>query len=318
MAMNQPRTCGATFDPVESAGGPSALVWPLTITKPTGGTIVGPGDILCGTLGSTCSANVPDGERVSLRFDTTPGHMFLQFTGDCAANGDVTMTAARTCSATFTPTSAPQADSRPVAPDPQRPQKPSPPRGNPEPKPGPTGNTPQASPGATPGTSQAPTGPTGPTAPQTPPGTQGPPTGTAPEQIPTDPGGKPAPPPITPEAHAQKEIEQLVNQYCLELETLQPDRIRKIFPLADRTTLRNRFKEYKSLRCTVTPPKFDRLDASPAGGAQVKTEMKQVIEMKSGGAPTTQETVVTIVVSRMALRSPWLIDRVEHVAKPKP
>ena len=46
--------------------------------------------------------------------------------------------------------------------------------------------------------------------------------------------------------------------------------------------------------------------------------MKQVIQMKSNGAPQAVETIVTMVVSRTDLRSDWLIDRVQHEPKPKP
>ena len=130
---------------------------------------------------------------------------------------------------------------------------------------------------------------------------------------------KPAPPPITAEEHAKNEILQLVKNYCAEYETMKPDRIQKLFPLIDQKVLRDRFKEYKSLKCTITaPPEYDRLDARPAGGAQIKFGMKQVIQMKSGGAPQAVETIVTMVVSRTDLRSDWLIDRVQHEPKPKP
>ena len=58
--------------------------------------------------------------------------------------------------------------------------------------------------------------------------------------------------------------------------------------------------------------------ASPAGAAQIKFGMKHVIEMKTGGAPKTQDMIVTAVLSRIDLRSPWLIDRVVVEQKPKP
>jgi hypothetical protein len=45
--------------------------------------------------------------------------------------------------------------------------------------------------------------------------------------------------------------------------------------------------------------------------------MKQVVKMASGGAPTENETIVTMVVSRKNFQTPWLIDRVTHEAKPK-
>jgi len=81
---------------------------------------------------------------------------------------------------------------------------------------------------------------------------------------------------------------------------------------------RELFRQYKSLKCTLAgPPEYDRLDASPAGGAQIKVGMKQQIEMKSGGAPKVLETIATIIMSRMSNQSPWLIDRLQHVPKPK-
>jgi hypothetical protein len=98
---------------------------------------------------------------------------------------------------------------------------------------------------------------------------------------------------------------------------MQPGRIQKLFPQVNERVLRDQFRQYKSLKCTAAPAEFDRLDAGPAGGAQVKFGMKQVIQMKSGGAPDVQETIVTMVVSRPDFRSPWLIDRVRHEAKPK-
>jgi hypothetical protein len=136
--------------------------------------------------------------------------------------------------------------------------------------------------------------------------------------VPVDPSKPPAPP-ISAEDHAKIEIQQLVKDYCSEYETLQPARIQRLFPQVNQPLLKDRFREYKSLRCTVSAPaEFDRLDASPAGLAQVKFGMKQVIQMKSGGAPETVETIVTMLVSRMDLRSPWLIDRLKHEPKPKP
>jgi len=40
-------------------------------------------------------------------------------------------------------------------------------------------------------------------------------------------------------------------------------------------------------------------------------------EMKSGGAPKALETIATFIVSRMNNSSPWYIDRLQVVAKPK-
>ena len=66
---------------------------------------------------------------------------------------------------------------------------------------------------------------------------------------------------------------------------------RRLWPLAPTATLRDQFRQYKTLRCTITePPKFERLDASTAGGAQVKFGMKQEIQMRSGGAPIRSDS----------------------------
>jgi len=78
------------------------------------------------------------------------------------------------------------------------------------------------------------------------------------------------------------------------------------------------FDNYKSLRCTLTAPiTYDRLDASPAGGAQLKFGMKQEVRARSGGAPEVLDLIVTMVVSRKDFQSKWLIDRVQVDHKPK-
>jgi hypothetical protein len=292
LVMAQARTCGASFDKVAEAD--SAVTWPLTITKPTGGTIVAAGGILCGSLGTQCSATLPDGVPVTLHVEPDANYTFLNFTDDCAAKGDTTMTAARTCGATFAPSAARVRVDPPAGGDQPRNQKKpvvvveaEPPAQAVPPVPAPAGQNP---------TSGSP----------------------PPPIVPADKVERP----ITAEEHAQAEIEQLLKNYCGEYETLKPDRIQKLFHLEQRS-LRDQFKEYKSLRCTITTdkPKFPVLSISPNGGAgsaQVLFDMKQVIEMKSGGAPKTIETNVTMYLSRAAQRDDWLIDRVLHVPKPKP
>ena len=82
---------------------------------------------------------------------------------------------------------------------------------------------------------------------------------------------KPPPPPETEEDHAKKEIAQLVKNYCAELETMDPARVQKIFPLADVRTLREQSRQYKSLQCTLTGrPEYQTFDVKGAGGAQLK------------------------------------------------
>ena len=123
---------------------------------------------------------------------------------------------------------------------------------------------------------------------------------------------------ITSEEHARREIEQLVRSYCRALETLEAEQLKRIYPQVDVALQRELFRQYRSLKCTLAGPvEFARLDASPTGGAQLKVAMRQEIRMRSGGAPKVVETIATFVVSRMANESPWLIDRLQVVAKPK-
>jgi hypothetical protein len=157
----------------------------------------------------------------------------------------------------------------------------------------------------------------------------------APPATPTNPGGAQSPPAggtraappggvteaISEEQHAKDEIDRLVKRYCSEFETLKTDGLKDIFPLAPVATFREQFRQYKTLKCTITSkPEYDRPpDANPTGssGAQLKFGMKHEIQMRSGGAPLIQETIVTMVVSRTNFRTPWLIDRVRAEQKPK-
>jgi serine/threonine protein kinase len=72
----------------------------LTITRPTGGSILSRG-VSCGTLGSDCTVTRPDGEAVELQAQPDEGFVFAGYTGDCAAGGRTIMSEARTCGARF-------------------------------------------------------------------------------------------------------------------------------------------------------------------------------------------------------------------------
>jgi hypothetical protein len=271
----------------------------LTVTKPEGGTIVGAGGILCGVNGSTCSADIPSGVPVTLKADAAEGFAWEQFTGDCPSTGEMAMTSAKTCGATFIRSSAPINVGPPVRGSTASPRPPSGPR------PAPVAPPPPVVP-VTPPPSPVPTNPTG---------SQGPaPTATTAPTLPD----KPAAAPITAEEHAKQEIGQLVKNYCAALNTLKPATIRSLFHLDNERELRDGFREYKSLKCSLSaPPEYDRLDASEAGAAQLKFDMKQAVEMRSGGAPKALDLTVTMVVSRKGFQSPWLIDRVTVEQKPK-
>src|SRR5438309_2203844 len=68
----------------------------LTVTRPTGGTLSGPG-IRCGTAGGDCSTRRPSGETIELTGQADRGFVFRGYTGDCAPGGLMIMKAARTC-----------------------------------------------------------------------------------------------------------------------------------------------------------------------------------------------------------------------------
>jgi len=80
--------------------GPSGYA--LTITRPTGGSILSRG-VSCGTLGSDCTVIRPDGEAVELQAQPDEGFVFAGYTGDCASGGRTIMSEARTCGARFDP-----------------------------------------------------------------------------------------------------------------------------------------------------------------------------------------------------------------------
>ena len=123
---------------------------------------------------------------------------------------------------------------------------------------------------------------------------------------------------MSQEDHAKREIGELVKKYCAALNTLKPEVIRSLFHLDNTRELRDKFKEYETLKCALTSePEYDRLDASPAGGAQVKFGMKHTVKMRSGGAQPTWDFIVTAVLSRREFQAPWLFDRVTYEVKPK-
>jgi hypothetical protein len=123
----------------------------------------------------------------------------------------------------------------------------------------------------------------------------------------------PVAPALMAEASARNEIQQLVKNFCVAYETLKPESVQTLFPKVNPIALRDQFREYRTLKCTLTSPlKFERLDPGPAGGAEVKFGMKQVAVLRSDGTSKSVETIVTMVVSRTDLRSPWLIDEVRQ------
>lgn len=282
------RTCGATFSKVSSPA--VALTQLLTVTAPTGGTLLSAG-IECGTMGSDCSEAVPEGQPVTLRALADNGYTFLRFTGDCAPGGESLMTKARNCGATFIQNQAAknEAASAPIPAAIPRPvRKPvgaaSAPDLPPPPAPAPSGGG-----GSQPATAGGVTAPLGP-------------------------GVYPAPPPISPEDQAKKDIAAALKSYCGAYVALDPIAIRKVYPSV--LQIEEKLRQIKSVECAFTgPPEFQELEPD-AGTATVEVPVKQAFDMKVGGVQK-QETIATIKLTRPQARGAWRIDSMIHRPKPK-
>lgn len=76
----------------------------LTFTRPTNGTVTTTdGRINCGTSTTTCSAIYSDGDSVMLNATPDAGYVFSGWGGDSdCTDGSITMSANKTCNATFT------------------------------------------------------------------------------------------------------------------------------------------------------------------------------------------------------------------------
>ena len=180
LMSGRPRACGATFRKAEPIG--PEITRRLAIDKPTGGTLVSAAGILCGTLGSLCTAHLPDGVPVALKAVADTGRQLSQFTGACAGSGETILTADSACGAIFT-----RVEDRSRA-------------------------------------SRQPTEPVQVTPPAT-------------TTVTADPAAG-ASPVITPEDHARREIETLVNQYCAAMQTLESTQIKRLFPSVAEQALR--------------------------------------------------------------------------------
>jgi len=105
--MSAARSCGATFTKIPDA--PATPMVTLTVVRPTGGTLVGDG-ITCGTMGSECSVEHPQGKIVKLMALADADFTFKGFTGGgCARSGEAVLTQPRQCGAMFVKDRAAQA-----------------------------------------------------------------------------------------------------------------------------------------------------------------------------------------------------------------
>jgi hypothetical protein len=290
--MTAARTCGAVFSKTEATAAPIGATQALTIAPvPKNGTLEGV-DIICGSKGSVCSANHPDGVPVELHPTADAGFTFMGFVGDCAPLGHTQMTGPRTCSATFSPTA--EVSTPPVLKPSQRGDA----RGNrnagggppvaPVPE-APSLNPPLASPPASLSTGRRANPPT----------------------VVVDPtaGQKEVPLPLTPVQFAEKQIQELLKSYCDAHEALDPAAVQKVFPKVNMDSLRVQLNKskYRSVQCKISEVMFVSMDA-PGGTAKITALRKLVFDHTIQNEPETQELITTFTMVRLAERAPWQIE----------
>jgi len=322
----------------------------LTLTKPAGGTVIG-GGLVCGTHGNVCSASVSEGERVNLFPVADQGYVFGGFTGDCTSTGEISLNASKTCAAIFRHAEAVAAGvSRLLTID-------RPTRGTLVAAGGIFcgtlgSNCSLTLPDGVPVTllaeadsgfqlveftgACAGSGETRMTADRTcgavfartgaqarrPPQqaeAQPRPTNSGAESRPPAPTAKVNPAPDEAEISRQQihAIEQVIDQYCLALQTLRSENVRRLFPYAAHGPFDEQFRQYESLKCSVTTPiNFLRIDANSTRGiAEVTFGLTQEMTLKSGGGPVAMSALVTMLLSRKEAGA-WLIDRVSYSRQP--
>ena len=290
--MTTPRTCSATFvKDNDTAGPPPGATQMLTIAPvPTGGTLEGV-DILCGSKGSICSANHPDGVAVELHPTADPDFTFMGFKGDCAPLGHTQMTGPRTCSATFSLT-------KEVSQPPPLKQQVAVARGRTG------GGAPPPSPSPTPETPQPPVAPT----------PQPARVGRGPVVDPTQGTPKPVPAPISDEDFAKNKIQEMLKDYCAAEEALDPVAVQKIYPNVNMNALRQQLNtsKYRSVQCKFGDVVFVSLDPA-AGKATVKAPLKRVYEHTIlTEKPIANELTATLTLVRTGLRTQWQIEEAKY------
>jgi hypothetical protein len=297
--MTAARTCGATFTPVPK-GAAASVSRALTITPPKGGTVMAAG-ITCGSLGTVCQTEYPNGTEVKLNVQADPEFTFSRYTGACAPDGRTVMTEARTCGATFIPMVAGSPGGGGGAGSGLPTRKP---RGGASEAPPPPSSLPPPPPGVIAG------GATGDK-----PGSESvaPPPTNAPSNVPPTGVLVPVPPPPDPVVTAKAAIEDVIKQYCAAHDLLDLKALRVVYPKAQES-MRRQFDDYKTMECTLaSPPEFSELDAV-GGSATVQVGIKQVVKYKIG-KDAVVNWATTLMLVRPEPRGKWFID--DAINKPR-
>ena len=269
MMLTEAQTCGATFNKIPT--GPSVPVVSLTIVPPTGGTIIGDG-ITCGTMGTECETQHPQGKLITLKPLADAEYTFKGFNGECAKTGETMMSKARRCGALFVKDRVGGSAS-------------GGPSGGPSGGGGISsapGNRSRPGAGTSGGGAGAGAGSTG--RPEDPIFTRDPSHPPAAEPGNDGKGGKEAAPP-SPESIAHDDIQKLLEAYRKAYEARDVERIKGVYPTAPVKNLAYFFNQVKSLEYKyTTPPEFDDLNTA-LGTATVKMNALVTAENKGPKSP---------------------------------
>lgn len=129
--------------------------------------------------------------------------------------------------------------------------------------------------------------------------------GTA-EAVPsTSPSGSVGAQPVD-DATVKTGVTELLQQYTLALESLDADAVKKVQPSVDTNTLKNAFRQMRSLEVEI-----DTIEVLSATGttARVSCRVKQTLEPRAG---SKQTTTVTRVLRLRRPQTSWIIEAFER------
>ena len=331
--MDGSHTCGATF---EKLAAPGEKRWKLTITPPKNGTVVTLEGHQCGTTGSVCELDVPEGRVVRLDVMADPGFRVGSFTGDCVVDGSTSMTQPRTCGVVLVGGEAPAAAA--TAGDKSKGTGPgalasSTPAGSVPQDAGSKPGTPAESTPPSAGASSA--GPSPAVTSSGPPSATGAPAsgaaspGAGASSAASGPAGSPAagassaaPGAASPEGDkkaaeelARKEIVAVLNAYRDAYARMDVAGMKQIHPSVDVRRYEMWFSDLKTLKYTFGgDPKIEDLDVE-RGQARAIVDVKTESEHKAGKKQKPLENETTFLLKRIRETEAWQI--VELRYKPK-
>ena len=303
--MTGPRSCAATFEKIPEA--PKTPKAKLTVSRTTGGTVVGSG-IKCGTQGGDCSVEYDVGTVVTLTVLADEGYTFRGFMGDCGTGRTFSAAISRPLDCGIRVSGPPlkTAGGEPASSPTANPSAGSPPDNRVARGPG-SGGTPGGTDtgGTTTGSKPGP--------------------GVPPETSERVGGGRvekvtPVKPPITAEEHAKemedlakKDIEKTLGAWPTAYANLDFPAIQRLFPTAP-NIIQTYFRQYDALDYSYAG-KFDfkQLDWA-AGRAVVVVDVKQVTTPKVGKKQQVEQVVTFELYKR---EDSWLIGKFNVAPKRK-